>query len=142
MEKRNDRLVPFRAIPPGETLKEELRERGIKQKDFAKTIGMSPSHLNELIKGKIRLTPSIADKLEGALGIDAIIWVNMQAGYEYDLKATAEKKNEEESAIEFERKCAEVLNIKNIYRRLDIADMPRIERVRKVKSVLRRLAYP
>ncbi len=95
MEKRKDKLVPFRAVPPGESLREELHERGIKQKDFAKMIGMSPSHLNELIKGKIRLTPSIADKLEEALDTPAILWINMQAGYECDLKAIDKKKDEE-----------------------------------------------
>ncbi len=92
MEIKNERMVPFMAVPPGAILKEELRERGIKQKDFAKTIGMSPSHLSELIKGKIRITSQIADKLEEGLNIPSIHWTNGQANYEYDLKVIAQRK--------------------------------------------------
>ncbi len=141
METKSSRPIPARAIHPGEILREEFVERGIKQKDFAETIGMSPSHLNEFIKGKRNLNEDLAIKLETYLGIPYSFWINMQAGYEYDLKAIANKKDEEKSAIEYERKCAEILNIKNIYRRLDIADMPCVERVKRVKNVFRQLAF-
>ena len=43
----NDRKTGFRAVHPGETLREELKERGIKQKELAAKIGILPSHLNE-----------------------------------------------------------------------------------------------
>lgn len=52
-------------------MKSELEERGLKQKAFAAQIGMQPSHLNELLKGKRNITPAIAQKLEEALGIKA-----------------------------------------------------------------------
>lgn len=76
----------FMAIHPGEVLREELRERGITQKAFAEMIGMRASHLNELINGKRSMTISIADKLEKALGIDSISWMNLQTQYNYDIK--------------------------------------------------------
>ena len=44
----DNRITGFRAVHPGETLAEELKERGIKQKELAKAIGIQPSHLNEL----------------------------------------------------------------------------------------------
>ena len=50
MATKDNRLVPNRAIHPGEILREELRERGIKQKDFAQSIGVQATHLNEFIK--------------------------------------------------------------------------------------------
>ena len=34
MATKNDRRVPARAVHPGEILGEELKERGIKQKEF------------------------------------------------------------------------------------------------------------
>ncbi len=93
METKNDTYIPgatpFMSVPPGATLKEELLERGIKQNAFAQAINMSPSHLSELIKGKIRLTPRIAYKLEETLNIDAVFWLNAQAQYEHDVRTLA-----------------------------------------------------
>lgn len=77
-------------VHPGEILKEELKERGLAQKAFAEQIGMRPSHLNELLKGKISVTIAIADKLQQALGIDSQSWINLQTQYNYDLKALEE----------------------------------------------------
>ena len=76
-------------------MREELLERGIKQKDFARTIGVQPTHLNEFIKGKRNLNEGLAIKLEKALGISYTNWMSLHAGYLYDCKAIEEKKNEE-----------------------------------------------
>jgi HTH-type transcriptional regulator/antitoxin HigA len=73
------------AVPPGATLKLELEERGISQKDFAAQIGMRPSHLSELINGKRTLTVQTALRLENVLNIPAKIWLNLQTNYELDL---------------------------------------------------------
>ena len=62
MATRSNRSVPARAIHPGEILREELLERGIKQKDFAQQIGMQPSHLNAFIKGKRNMSDDLARK--------------------------------------------------------------------------------
>ena len=60
MATKSNRLVPARAIHPGEILREELQERGIKQKEFAQLIGVQPTHLNEFIKGKRNLNEDLA----------------------------------------------------------------------------------
>ncbi len=86
-----DNIPPaIRPVHPGEILREELKERKLTQKAFAAQIGMRPSHLNELIKGKIPVTMSIADKLQDVLGIDSQSWINLQTQYNYDLKALEE----------------------------------------------------
>ena len=72
------------SIHPGEVLQSELVERGIKQKDFAVSIGMEPSHLSALIHGNRNITPSIANRLEQALGIPATMWMNLQSRYNLD----------------------------------------------------------
>ena len=90
----NDRITGFRAVHPGETLNEELKERGIKQKDLATRIGMSPSHLNELIKGKRSFTVDIAMALERELGISYDSWMRLQYGYEHDLLVIAQREVE------------------------------------------------
>ena len=37
------------AVPPGETIKEQLEFRGMKQKEFAERIGLSEKHVSALI---------------------------------------------------------------------------------------------
>lgn len=74
-------VLPFQAVHPGSILQEELKERGIKQKDFAKSIGMEAPHLSALIHGKRNVTAAIASRLETGLGISASIWMNIQARY-------------------------------------------------------------
>ena len=97
METKNEKLyllndvVPLYALHPGGTLREELRERTIKQKDFARSIGMQPSHLSALINGTRNITPVIAAKLEKGLGISATFWVNLQNNYNIDLKRIKER---------------------------------------------------
>lgn len=81
MATKSNRLVPVRAIHPGEILREELRERGIKQKDFAQQIGFQATHLNEFIKGKRNLNENLAMKLEKNLDIPYKTWMNLHNGY-------------------------------------------------------------
>lgn len=94
----SNRLVSARAIHPGEILREELQERGIKQKEFAQLIGVQPTHLNEFIKGKRNLNEDLAMKFERYLGIPFKSWMNLHNGYVYDCKAIEERKIEEERA--------------------------------------------
>ena len=94
----NDRITGFRAVHPGETLNEELKERGIKQKDLAAKIGIMPSHLNELIKGKRSFTVAVAMALEKELGISYDSWMRMQYGYEHDCLVIAQREVENQQA--------------------------------------------
>ena len=83
MGTRND-IRPFKPVHPGSILREELKERGIKQKDFAQSIGMRPTHLNALLHGARRITPQLAIRLEKALNIPAQSWMNLQDNYTLD----------------------------------------------------------
>lgn len=82
--KNNNAFTPFRAVHPNIGLEMELEARGIKQKDFAKQIGLYPANLNRIIKGKAPITETIAEKLEQALGTKAYLWVALQKEYEQD----------------------------------------------------------
>ncbi len=94
--KTGKKLQIERAIHPGEVLKDELESRNIKQKDFAQTISMSPTQLNELLAGKRSISPQVAILLEGVLGIPAKFWLYMQADYE--LEAVRLSQNLQEKA--------------------------------------------
>jgi HTH-type transcriptional regulator / antitoxin HigA len=135
MATKSNRLVPVRAIHPGEILREELRERGIKQKDFAQQIGFQATHLNEFIKGKRNLNENLAMKLEKNLDIPYKTWMNLHNGYVYDSKALENSKSEDQKALEYENACAKIFNIKQLYRRLNLTAISRTERVKKIREL-------
>jgi len=93
MTKPNQNIVPFEATHPGILIKDELEVReDINQKDLAKELGVKPSFLNEIIKGKRPLTADFAVVLEKIFGIPADYWMKFQIQYEID-KARVKQKN-------------------------------------------------
>jgi addiction module HigA family antidote len=84
--------TPAEAIHAGEILKEELKARNIKQKDFAQQIAVKPNVLSELLRGKRNFTAELAVKIESATGIEAEFWLKLQAKYEIDLVRIRMKK--------------------------------------------------
>lgn len=70
------------ATPPGATIREQLEDRGMTQKEFALRMDMSEKHISKLINGEVRLTPDVALRLEYVLGIPAQFWNNLEAIYQ------------------------------------------------------------
>jgi addiction module HigA family antidote len=74
-------------ITPGEILSEDfLKPLGISQYRLAKTIGVSPTRIGEIIHGKRRITPATALKLSRALGLSERYWINIQADYDIQIE--------------------------------------------------------
>lgn len=69
------------ATPPGFTIKEQLEDRFLTQKEFALRMEMSEKHISKLINGEVILTPDMAIRLEMVLGIEASFWLNLEARY-------------------------------------------------------------
>ena len=69
------------ATPPGATIKEQLDDRGITQKEFAARMGMSEKHISKLINGEVQLTQETAARLEIVLGVPAKFWNDLEAIY-------------------------------------------------------------
>ena len=134
MATRSNRLVPARAIHPGEILREELQERGIKQKEFAQAIGVQATHLNEFIKGKRNLNEDLAMKLESQLGIPFKTWMSLHTGYMYECKVLDEKRKEEEHALQYEDACANLFNIHALYKRMKLSMASCAERVKALRE--------
>ena len=84
MGTRNDNPTPFMAVHPGMMIKPELVERGISQKNFAKMLGVQPSHLSEVLNGKRTLSRDLAMKIEEAIGLPAKLLLAAQTQYELD----------------------------------------------------------
>jgi addiction module HigA family antidote len=74
-------------ITPGEILSEDfLKPLGISQYRLAKTIGVPPTRIGEIVHGKRRITPETALKLSRALGLSERYWLNIQADYDVQVE--------------------------------------------------------
>ena len=86
-------ITPAQATHPGVLIKDELDAiPDLNQRKMAKELGVQPSFLNEIIKGKRPVTADIAILLEKILGISADYWMKFQSQYEID-KARVKQKN-------------------------------------------------
>jgi HTH-type transcriptional regulator/antitoxin HigA len=100
MATRNENPAPFMAVHPGMMIRPELEERGISQKDFAKMVGIQPSHLSEVLNGKRALTTDLAVKIESAIGLPAKVLLAAQTQYELEsANAVTDSKEKETVAI-------------------------------------------
>lgn len=80
-------LTPAYPVHPGGLIGDEIKERGVSQKDFARKIGMQPSQLSAIIHGARSITPAVAAKLEsGFENIPAGFWLRLQEKYKVDLQ--------------------------------------------------------
>lgn len=91
MTTKSPRAYSDLAIPPGETLAEELEVRGMTQRELAARLGRPPQVINEIIRGKKAITPDTAIGLAKVLGIEAQFWVNLEANYQMTLARGREK---------------------------------------------------
>lgn len=99
MEMKTSRT--FIAVPPGATIREQLDDRGMSQKEFSSRMGMSEKHISRLINGDVQLTPEVAYKLEMVLGVPAEFWNNLEAIYREKLV-----KVEMENALDADKELA------------------------------------
>ncbi|MCQ2121016.1 MAG: HigA family addiction module antitoxin [Fibrobacter sp.] len=72
-------------VSPGDILEEKLEEMGMDVNEFAQRIGYTPKTVNEILKGKCRVSTEVALNLEYATDIAAEEWLSMQRVYEEDL---------------------------------------------------------
>ncbi|CAB4164921.1 VapI Plasmid maintenance system antidote protein [uncultured Caudovirales phage] len=73
-------VLPY-ATPPGDTLRETLKAKGITQKLLAETMGRPMKTISEIIHAKARITEHTALELEHALGIPANLWMALETNY-------------------------------------------------------------
>lgn len=99
-------LFPSEPVHPGLLLKEEIEYRKITQKQLAAQMGISYTVLNEILNGKRPISADYALFLEAALGIDAQLWIQMQADYNLQTAKSDQKVIERIRKI---RKVAAVL---------------------------------
>ena len=77
------------AIPPGATIREQIENRGMKQKEFALRMDLSEKHISRLLNGQVELTHDVALRLESVLGVPASFWNNIEVIYREKLARVA-----------------------------------------------------
>ena len=93
----------FAPITPGEMLNEEfLGEYGLSQNRLAKTMGISPNRIAEIVNNRRRITADTALRLSLYFGNSPEFWMNLQT--HHDLKmARRDLKPEDAKRIKAQR---------------------------------------
>lgn len=78
------RYEPEHVLPPGATLQEVLDARGMSQIDLARRTGLSPKHVNQIVKGNAAVTAETTILLERATGVPADVWANLESAFQVD----------------------------------------------------------
>lgn len=84
------RFRPDHAVPPGWVLEEHLDVQGISHAEFARRCGRSAKLISEIISGKAPVEPETALQFEKVLGVDAGIWLGIEADYQLHQARQAE----------------------------------------------------
>lgn len=83
---------PDYAPPPGKTLEELIEHRELSVRELARRCGRSAKLVVEIIAGKAPIEPETAMQLERVLGMDASVWLGMEAAYRLHLAREEEAK--------------------------------------------------
>ena len=81
---------PDYAVHPGEILGEHLKALQMSQAELARRCNRSSKLISEILSGKAPIEPATAVHLEKALGLDARIWLGIEADYRLHLQRQEE----------------------------------------------------
>ena len=93
MTASTNQYLPDYAVPPGWVIEERLAAHDISQAEFARRCGRSAKLISEIIAGKAPIEPKTALQFEKVLGVDATIWLGIEA--DYRLRQTRESEARE-----------------------------------------------
>lgn len=130
----------FRPTSPGEVLKKMLKAKEISQTDFAKNIGMSKSHVSDIIHGRISISKQIAEKIGSLLGPNPEFWFNMQTQYLYDLKRLDPSAAEALSSNDQIESFDAVIDVNVIIKRLGLSKIKPSQILEDIKSVIKSIS--
>ena len=87
---------PDYAVPPGWVVEEHLQSQRLSHAEFARRCGRSAKLISEIIAGKAPIEPRTALQFEKVLGLDASIWLGIEARYQLHKAREAEAKETKE----------------------------------------------
>jgi len=74
-------LRPFKLFPPGRFITDRLEDRNWNQEELATVLGITPTHLSQVMKGDSPLTYDMAQRLGATFDTSAQYWSNLYLGY-------------------------------------------------------------
>lgn len=86
---------PDYVVSPGTVLRAELDARGLTQADLATRTGLSPKHVNQVVKDVAPLSADVALLLERTLGVPSRVWNTLESRQR---EVTTKKKSQLELA--------------------------------------------
>jgi HTH-type transcriptional regulator/antitoxin HigA len=84
MPERSD-FQPNWISPPGDTINDLLRERGIPLTEFADRMGQTVERVTDLLQGRSTITIRVARRLEEVLGASIEFWMSRDFHYREDV---------------------------------------------------------
>jgi HTH-type transcriptional regulator/antitoxin HigA len=76
--------------PPGDTIKDVLKERSLSLAEFAESIGQTVQEGRELLEGRATITIATARRLERVLGASVEFWMSRDFQYRQDVTRLCE----------------------------------------------------
>jgi len=83
---------PDYSVPPGEHITEYMGILSMGKSELAHALGISKKKMKKILKGKARITKTIATKLEDIFAPPAHLWLNLEKQYQKDIKRLGKKK--------------------------------------------------
>jgi HTH-type transcriptional regulator/antitoxin HigA len=107
--------------PPGEFVREELKQRGWSQLDLAQILGKPVTHINQIILGNRGVTPDFAVALGLAFDTDPHLWLQRESQYRLFLKSQEAgyslHTNPENEGIKKRKRLYELAPVKEMQKR-------------------------
>lgn len=121
-------------IGPGSLIKDELKSRGISQKDFAKAIGVGQSYLSDILSSRRRLSLQLAQLIESLLGVSSRSLLDLQTASDIVRKANNPQQAIEIEASEAINKIDEFVCVKTLLKVLRAKTKSSIENLNLLKT--------
>jgi addiction module HigA family antidote len=77
-------MAQLRSPHPGDTLREEIEERGITAYRLAQDAGLTEAALSQILRGKRRITARTALRLGEYFGTSPQFWLNLQNAHDLE----------------------------------------------------------
>lgn len=74
--------IPLQAQHPGKILEQKIIDKNLVRAKLAMDIGMYPTQITDIIKGRKDISPAIALKFEPVFKLPAEYWLELQMKYD------------------------------------------------------------
>ena len=108
---------PDYAVPPGWVVEEHLQSQRLSHAEFAKRCGRSAKLISEIIAGKAPVEPKTALQFEKVLGLDASIWLGIEARYQLHKAREVEAREAEAKEAKGSVSWAKTFPVKELIKR-------------------------